>query len=240
MLVSAQLRKPIDRSTQHIYLCFFFLSPLNIVQVPEQDDAGGLHHRRLLPPHLPRDAGRRPPGLSDGRRHAEARWAESPEAKPTTGVCWRSTSADDPSSSSSSSHRDLCDRLLLPGGAEGQSQNPGSDFGGPHRRRHRPLRGRFHPDRKETRRRLLKEEEELTAHAAFYWWRAETETLVTPVGRWERMLTFLCFCQSVGVYICNCKGWKSNFCCIMSYKREDVSLGSMNVIFERSLVMFDN
>lgn len=52
-------------------------------------------------------------------------------------------------------HRSVRDRILLPRRTEGQGQDPRSDLSRAHGRRHRPLRGRFHPDGQEARRRPL-------------------------------------------------------------------------------------
>lgn len=55
----------------------------------------------------------------------------------------------------SSLHRSVRDRILLPSRTKGQSQNPRPDLSRPHRRRHRPLRRRLHPDRQKTWSHLL-------------------------------------------------------------------------------------
>lgn len=55
----------------------------------------------------------------------------------------------------SSLHRSVCDWILLPSRTKGKSQNPCSDFGSAHGRRHRPLCWRFHPDWQEAWRHLL-------------------------------------------------------------------------------------
>lgn len=111
----------------------------------------------------------------------------------------------------SSLHRSVRDRILLPSRTKGQSQNPRPDLSRPHRRRHRPLRRRLHPDRQKTWSHLLsrtkKQESEgfsdrreslndvqslaVADRSAWYLgdlWVMLIKILVTLLGQWRWML----------------------------------------------------